>query len=359
MKNKKNIKVVDLFCGIGGLTHGFVNQGFNVVAGIDFDPLCKYAFEKNNNSKFLDMDIKDVKGSIIKKLYGKDSDIKILVGCAPCQPFSLMNTQKSQYFNNEDVELKSPIRKFADLIKEVKPEIVSMENVAGLIDEKKYPSFSYFINTLEDNGYKVSYSVVDCTKYGIPQTRRRLVLLASRYGEIKLIPETHKTPVTVRETIGKLSKIKAGEISKKDNLHRARDLNDLNKRRLDAIPKNGGSLLDVKDQSLIPECHKKDSGKTYLPNVYARMRWDKPAPTMTTWCTGFGNGRFGHPEQNRAISLREASLFQTFPMDYEFFDGNGTMSIQKISKQIGNAVPVRLGEVIAESIKKHLTKFSV
>lgn len=354
---KKKAKVVDLFCWVGWLTHWLVKQGFNVVAWIDIDNSCKFAFEENNQSKFIEMNIKDVDKNMINNCYWK-TDIKILVWCAPCQPFSLMNTQKSKYFKNEAVEDKSPIKKYADLIREVRPDIVSMENVAWLANEGKYPSFTYFLNTLKQCWYNYSYQVVDCTKYGIPQTRKRLVLLASRLWKIELISETHDEPVTLKETIGNLEKINAGEQSKKDPLHRSRKLSEINLKRIQSMPENGGSLLDIKDESLIPACHKKESWKTYIGNVYARMKRDAPAPTMTTRCTGFWNGRFGHPEQDRAISLREAALIQTFPSNYKFFDDDTNPWISKISKQIGNAVPVRLGEVIGESIKKHLELYS-
>ena len=357
--NNKNIKIIDLFCGVGWLTHWFVKEWFDVVVWIDFEKSCEYGYVSNNKwAEYLCMDINNVESDLLNSYYGDNCDIKVLVGCAPCQPFSLMNTNKSQYFNNEDVEKKSPIRKFADLISELKPEIVSMENVAWLMDIDKYPSFAYFLKVLKDNGYwDAFYKVVDCTKYWIPQTRKRLVLLASRLWPIELIEETHIEPITVMETIWKLPAINDWEICNTDPLHRSRKLSKLNKNRISSMPKNGWNLLDI-DPSLIPDCHKKKSGKSYLPNVYARMRWDRPAPTMTTWCTWFGNGRFWHPEQNRAISLREAAMIQTFPKDYQFFEKNqSTISIQKISKHIGNAVPVKLGEVIAKSIKKHLSKY--
>lgn len=352
----KKVKVIDLFCWIWWLTHWLVNEGFDVVAWIDNEKSCKFAFEANNRSEFFDMDIRDVTWNMLNTLYW-DANIKILVGCAPCQPFSRINTQKSLYDLN-DIEKRSPIRKFADLIEELKPEIVSMENVAWLINIEKYPSFAYFLSVLEKNWYwKPYYKVVDCTKYWIPQTRKRLVLLASRLWPIELIPETHNKPVTVKEVIGKLEKIEAGQQSKKDPLHRSRGLDEINKKRIEAIPHDGWSLLDLEDDTLRPECHKKKSWKTYINNVYARMKWNSPAPTMTTRCTWLWNGRFWHPDQNRAISLREASLFQTFPKSYKFFDANNNVWISRISKHIGNAVPVRLWQVIGKSIKKHINDF--
>jgi DNA (cytosine-5)-methyltransferase 1 len=150
-----------------------------------------------------------------------------------------------------------------------------------------------------------------------------------------------------------LQPIKDGEVSKKDPLHRARKLSPLNVKRIKATPHNGGSSNSW-DDDLVLECHKKESGKTYRTTVYGRMRWDEPSPTMTTQCTGLGNGRYGHPEQNRAISLREAALFQTFPKDYQFVEPGAPIVTSHVARFIGNAVPVRLGSVIGKSIKNHV-----
>ena len=238
---------------------------------------------------------------------------------------------------------------------EVQPQIISVENVPNL---QKYPIFDNFIKELENNKYKVKFSVVFCPDYGIPQNRKRLVLLASKLGKIDIIDKItyHSKNASVRNAIGNLPKIKAGEQCKSDKLHIARSLTPINVKRIKATPKNGGSWKDW-DKSLILNCHKKDKGKTYS-SVYGRMKWDEPSPTMTTFCTGIGNGRFGHPEQDRAISLREASLLQTFPMDYDFIeDKNAPVKIGIISRHIGNAVPPKLGEVIGLSIKKHLEDY--
>jgi len=185
-----------------------------------------------------------------------------------------------------------------------------------------------------------------------------LVLLASKFGEIELIKRTHKdNRVTVRDVIKSLEPLKDGEISLSDPLHRARKLSPMNLRRIKSTPHNGGNS-DSWSESLILKCHKKDSGKTYSSTVYGRMRWDEPAPTMTTQCVGLGNGRFGHPEQNRAISLREAALFQTFPKDYQFSDPQNPIITAHIAKFIGNAVPVRLGAIIGKSIKAHTKQYA-
>lgn len=345
----KDIAVVDLFCGIGGLAHGFLKEGFNVVAGIDIDEACKYAFETNNKSKFISKSVSDISGSELNALFG-DSRIKILIGCAPCQPFSSYTFKDPEKKDNEKWKL---LYEFQRLILETKPDIISMENVSQLINFKKAPVFDDFIKTLKEEGYFIHFEIVNCIEYGIPQNRRRLVLVASKLGHVDLIPKTHNKNnfVTVKDAIGKLPPIEDGEFHPKDKLHFARKLSPKNKLRIINTPYGGG----WKDwpEELILECHKKDSGKSYS-SVYGRMKWDEPSPTMTTHCIGYGNGRFGHPEQNRGISLREAALLQSFPKTYKFFNKENEISIVAIAKQIGNAVPVKLGEVIAKSIKKHL-----
>ena len=345
----KDIAVVDLFCGIGGLTHGFTREGFNVVAGIDIDESCKFAFEKNNNSKFISKSITDISGEELNEIFGK-SKIKILVGCAPCQPFSSYTFKDPEKKDNDKWKL---LYEFQRLILETKPDIISMENVSQLINFKKAPVFNDFIETLKTEGYFTHFEIVNCPEYGMPQNRKRLVLIASKLGKIELIPKTHKKEnfVTVRDAIGNLPYIEDGEFHEKDRLHFARKLSPTNKIRIKSTP-YGGSWKDW-PEDLKLECHKKESGKSYS-SVYGRMRWEEPSPTMTTHCIGYGNGRFGHPEQNRGISLREASILQSFPKNYIFFKKNEDMSTVVIARQIGNAVPVRLGEVIAKSIKKHL-----
>jgi DNA (cytosine-5)-methyltransferase 1 len=349
---KEKYEVIDLFCGIGGLSHGFKNAGFNVLAGYDIDETCKFAFEYNNNAKFISKDIKDVTSKDIEQIYSKNS-IKILVGCAPCQPFS--NYSHKTSLRNEKWQL---LYDFGRLIEEVQPDIVSMENVPGLPKFDKGNVYKDFIKILKKHNYEFSDEIVNCPDYGIPQYRKRFVLLASKLGKIELIPKTH-TPnnyVTVEETIKKLEPLKHGEQSKTDSIHRASRLSDKNLKRIrQSVP--GGTWRDW-DEDLLLECHKKDSGKTYV-SVYGRMEWKKPSPTMTTHCNGLGNGRFGHPEQDRAISLREAALFQTFPIDYQFAKKGEPFQVKTISTHIGNAVPPRLGEVIAKSIEIHLKQYQL
>jgi len=342
---KMEVSVVDLFCGVGGLTHGFVRENLNVVAGIDTDETCRYAYEKNNGTKFILKSIEEVGGKELKKLLEK-SRIKILIGCAPCQPFSRYNNQKSKKSDKK----WGLLYEFTRIINEVKPDIVSMENVP---DIQKHDVFQDFIANLRKNGYFIWWDVVNCADYGVPQNRKRLVLLASSFGPIELIRKTHKEgeKVTVRDAIGFLDPIKAGESSEKDPLHMSSGLSEINLKRISSTPPGG----DWRDWpfDLVLECHKKESGKSYT-DVYGRMRWDKPSPTMTTLCNGLGNGRFGHPEQNRAISLREAAILQSFPRNYRFFDPNDKLFVKNIARHIGNAVPVKLGRVIAKSIKVHI-----
>jgi DNA (cytosine-5)-methyltransferase 1 len=189
--------------------------------------------------------------------------------------------------------------------------------------------------------------------YGIPQQRQRLVLLASRLGPIRLLTpsELGLTRRTVREAIGDLPPLQAGEIDESDPLHRTAMLSQMNLERIESSSP-GGTWRDWKD-ALVADCHKKETGKTY-PSVYGRMYWDEPAPTVTTQFYGFGNGRFGHPEQNRAISLREGAILQSFRRDYKFSPPDEPISKKSVGRLIGNAVPPLLGEVIGRSILTHV-----
>lgn len=347
MKNKK-IGVVDLFCGIGGLSHGMFQNGFEILAGYDIDGTCEHAFEKNNSAKFYSKNIKEVTGKDISSAY-KSGQIKILAGCAPCQPFSSYSFKiKEKDHNKYDL-----LYEFGRLVKESKPDIVTMENVAQILSFKQKPVLEDFKKTLIELGYKVSINKVFCPDYGIPQSRTRIVLLASIFGEISIIPKTHtkENYKTVRQAIGHLPKIDAGGTDINDKFHRSRNLTDINLKRIKATP-IGGSWKDWPEE-LVLECHKKESGKSFS-SVYGRMKWDEPSPTMTTLCIGLGNGRFGHPDQDRAISLREAAILQSFPEDYSFFKDEEAISLARASRYIGNAVPPLLGDVVAKSIKTHL-----
>ena len=347
----KNCTVIDLFCGAGALTHGFVLEGFKVVAGLDADKSCKYAYETNNpGATFIEKKIEDVKADELVQLYPK-GHVKILVGCAPCQPFSAYNRKK------QDRERKwELLSNFSHLISEIEPDIVSMENVPNLATFRNGEIYQNFLKALRDKKYEVSpYLDVFCPNYGIPQHRKRLVLFASKpkYGKIKILDPTH-TPdkyKRVRDVISDLEPLEAGGTSQKDPYHKASGLSQLNLKRI-RVSKPGGTWRDWPDE-LVAQCHRQKSGNSY-PSIYGRMKWDAPSPTITTQCFGFGNGRFGHPEQDRAISLREAARLQTFPDDYKFVDPDGPHQIRAIGRFIGNAVPVELAKIIAKSIKRCL-----
>ena len=228
------------------------------------------------------------------------------------------------------------------------PDVITMENVPTVA---KHAVFHDFVDTLRRLGYEVWHDVVDSSLYGVPQRRRRMVLLASRHGKIEMIEPTCKKPKTVKQAIGHLRRLSAGDSAPEDNLHVTSTLSETNLKRIRAS-KPGGTWRDW-PKNLVADCHRADSGRTY-PGVYGRMEWDKPAPTMTTQCYGFGNGRFGHPEQDRAISLREAAILQSFPRDYKFIPQRGKVSFTVLGRLIGNAVPVDLGRAIARSIDRHL-----
>lgn len=346
----RSLAAVDLFCGAGGLTHGLVRAGIPVVSGIDLDPACKYPFEANNSSDFILRDVADVSGPELMALYPAGT-VRILVGCAPCQQFS-------RYARRRDRRVTQKwglLEQFSRLVKEVRPEVVSMENVPELSRDEV---FRNFVSALANLGYSTTFASVFCPDYGIPQHRTRLVLLASLRGEIRLAAPTHapKDYKTVKHAISEMRPLGCGQADAADPLHRACRLSDLNMERVRASSP-GGCWRDW-PQHLVAKCHVEESGKTY-PSVYGRMEWDKPSPTITTQFFGFGNGRFGHPDQDRAISLREGSILQSFPKTYRFFKRGTEVSFSVLGRMIGNAVPVRLGEVVGESIFKHIGEFDV
>lgn len=341
-KKNKKIEVIDLFSGVGGLTYGLRKSGLSVLAGVDNDKSCAYAYEKNNAAKFISADISEFDFEELNKIYSKGS-VRVLVGCAPCQPFSSHAFKLRKDARDERWNL---LDHFVRGIEVVKPDVVSMENVRGVT---KTDVFKNFVNQLERLGYNVDWKVVYAPNYGIPQNRSRLILLASRLGKILIPKETHtkNNYVTVGDVIRELPKIDAGEISKQDHLHKAKKLEPINQKRI-LQSKPGGTWRDW-DKKLLPNCYKKDSGQTYT-SVYGRMKWDDVSPTITTQFTSYGSGRFGHPKQNRALSIREGALLQTFPMNYDFGDFPAT----KLIRHIGNAVPPQLGVVIGNQIKEHL-----
>lgn len=336
--------VVDVFCGAGGLSHGFRQRGFEIVGGIDIDEDCRYAFEQNNDAPFIRRDVATLKADEINGLFTPGRP-RVLVGCAPCQPFSTYNQK------NEDPKWQL-LRQFGNLVDKVRPDVLSMENVPRLLAFKDGSTFKRFVKQLRDAGYHVAWDVLYGPDFGLAQTRSRLVLLASKLGPIKLPHSTHNGKHrTVRDEIGNLPPLIHGGVDDSDALHRASRLSEVNMRRISSA-KPGGTWRDWAPR-LIADCHKVETGRGYA-SVYGRMEWDEPSPTITTQFFGFGNGRFGHPEQDRALSLREGALLQGFPIDYEFIAPGERVQFKKVGRLIGNAVPVKLAAAIANSVNKHL-----
>lgn len=339
------IDAVDLFCGAGGLSYGLQNSGIDVRAGVDLDPACEYPYKANlEGAKFIHEDITKVSAEDITALYRKHS-LKLLAGCAPCQPFStLRNGHDSKKSDKWPL-----LNEFGRLVEAIRPDFVTMENVPAL---KGQEVFDDFCKTLERLEYHVTVRVVDAATYGLPQRRKRLVLLASQKGTIRLLSpeELGIKPRTVKDAIGTLPAVESGEVHKDDPLHKAPKLTQINLDRIRAS-KPGGTWLDW-PKSLRSACHTKPEGESYK-SVYARMEWGKPAPTITTQSFNFGTGRFGHPEQDRAITLREAAILQSFPRRYKFVDNGKPVNFRTLGRLIGNAVPVDLGYAIGASIKLH------
>jgi DNA (cytosine-5)-methyltransferase 1 len=343
------VAVVDLFCGVGGLSYGFKKEGLSVKLGVDSDKSCKFAFE-TNVAPFIATDIRTLPASQVDRVLRADkSAYRVLIGCAPCAPFSIYTGRYRKAKRRDRLRKWELLREFSRIVLAIKPDVVSMENVPRV---RRHHVFSEFVRSLESAGYAVSWFKVRADWYGVPQRRSRLVLFASRFGEIKMLAPTHREePMTVRDAIGHLPPLKAGARCPDDRLHMCRGLSEINLRRLKAT-RRGGSWNDWSRQLQL-ECHKKKKGKSFR-SVYGRMRWNAPSPVITTQCLGIGNGRFGHPEQNRAISVREAALLQSFPRKFRFVPPRAELHGLHLARQIGNAVPVRLGRVIARSIKLHL-----
>lgn len=344
------IEAVDLFCGVGGLTHGLERAGIHVVKGVDLDPACRHAFETNNGASFELADVTEMSACEVAAEFRRGS-VSLLAGCAPCQPFSTYArsarrlARERSGSHGERMDEWTLLRRFGELIKQCQPALVTMENVPPLRDQSIFSEFLGFLS-----GYHVVHSLIDGHEVGLPQTRKRLVLLASRLGPIEF-PECRSSVRTVRETIQDLSPLSAGGADSEDPLHTASRLSARNLQRIRAS-RPGGTWRDWPEE-LRAMCHMRKTGSTY-PSVYGRMKWDAPSPTVTTQCFGYGNGRFGHPEQDRAISLREAAMLQGFPRDYAFLPPGERPAFATLGRLIGNAVPVPLGEYIGRAFVEHL-----
>ena len=337
------IKAIDFFCGAGGLTRGLLDADIKVLAGVDNDERLQETYTYNNKpSRFINKNIDDIEiHELRKELKIQDEDTTLYAACTPCQPFSTLSRQ-----NWEDDDRKILLLTFAKIVKKCPPDFILVENVPGLNNGSGKEIYNEFLKILEDCEFsEPAADLLDAKHFGVPQTRKRFILLASKKGSISLpIPITNSSQfVTVRECIEEYPEIADGE-SKKYLNHKSRDLQSHHKRIVEAVPKDGGSRGDITDTSILLKCHQ-DRPETHK-DVFGRMAWDQPAPTLTSRCSDVYSGRFIHPEQDRGISLREAAALQTFRDDYEFF----ATSITGIARQIGNAVPVKLAEHIGESI---------
>lgn len=343
---KKSVYAIDVCCGVGGLSYGLRKAGIRVVAGIDLDKTCEFAFTRNNRAQFIHADIRDLKPKHLARLFPKRG-IRLLAGCPPCRPFSTFRHGMYNW-NHKEWSLLAEFARFAQTLR---PEILTLENVPGLASKR---IFRKFVKRLVRCGYHVAYKSVYCPRFGIPQHRRRLVLIASLLGPVA-VPTGNRTPEkfrTVRDTVSSLPKIAAGQKDPKDALHAARSVSDLNLRRLRSS-RPGGTWRDW-PASLRAKCHRKKTGATFR-SVYARMRWDEPAPTITTQAYNFGTGRFGHPDQDRSLTLREAALLQSFPRRFRFVKPGEQAIFSRVGQHIGNAVPPRLAFYIGKEILKAVT----
>ena len=336
------MRAFDFFCGAGGLTRGLLDAGIAVVAGLDSDAQCREAYEKNNRVRFVHTRIQDIGGATpgLAEHFGRTDDL-LFAACAPCQPFSNLLQ------NGGTTQDPTLLVAFGRLVSAVRPAFVLVENVPGITRGQGRTTLEAFRRTLDRGGYRWVDGIVDAKHYGVPQNRRRFVLLATRTGPEPRLPErTHgpdrEAPRTVRDAIGRFSRIGAGGASSRWPNHRAARISERNLERLRATPPDGGDRRSWPDRLWLA-CHRKDnSGHS---DVYGRMAWDRPAPALTGRCHSISNGRYGHPEQDRAISLREAAAIQTFRDDYEFFGYD-----KAIARQIGNAVPVLLAKRLGEQI---------
>lgn len=335
------IKAIDFFCGAGGLTRGLLDAGVSVVAGIDNDERIRKTYESNNRpSRFIAANIKDVDIDACREELGiKEKEPTLYAACTPCQPFSTLNTMHATDGR------KSLLLDFAAIVEKSPPDYIIVENVPGLGNAFGKEIYHQFERILKKRDFQIDADMLDAKKFGVPQTRKRFILVASRHGRPHLPAQTTATQYkTVEDSIRRFPAIAHGERSDSYKNHVARKLPPHHLRIVEAVPANGGSRRDVADTSILLKCHQKNPAAH--KDVFGRMSWNLPAPTLTCRCTDVYCGRFTHPEQNRGISLREAAALQTFDDQYEFFGD----SILEQARQIGNAVPVRLAELLGNSI---------
>ena len=341
----EEFKAIDFFCGGGGMTCGLRQAGIHVIAGVDFDKNAKATYEYNNpGSQFIHTDIRRLRSNYFERNFSihPNDDHLILVGCSPCQYYSIINTDRTKS------ELsKTLLLNFARFVEYYKPGYVLVENVPGIVTNKE-SVLPQFLKKLAKMDYKVATDIVDMSHYGVPQSRRRFSLIATRLNHDISLPAKDNQVHTVADVLGERNgfpKITAGHRDSTPFAHTTAGLSDICLRRLAATPHNGGDRMSWKDDpNLQLPCYiGKDEN---FRDTYGRIWWDRPSPTITTKFFSISNGRFAHPDEDRAISIREGATLQSFPKDYVF----KTNSIAGAARIIGNAVPCeyarRLGETI-------------
>jgi DNA (cytosine-5)-methyltransferase 1 len=332
------IQVVDFFSGCGGTSLGLEQAGMSIAAGIDNDPDAAATYRENfPKAKFFERDIQDISVEEVGQLM--TSSEMVFAGCAPCQPFSRQN--RSSKVDGRRLLLGE----FQRFVTALRPGYVVVENVPGLQRVGSDGPLTEFIAALEAVGYRISWDILHASHFGVPQRRTRFVLVASLLkGGASLPQETYgpkrRQPSRVRDWMSGLPTLSAGSVHPDDQDHAAMALSDLNMERIRATPEGGGR--EAWPDRLLLECHAKHSGHS---DVYGRLAWDRPASAMTTRCLSYSNGRFGHPEEDRAISVREAACLQTFPRTFKF---SGTVTSR--GRQVGNAVPPLLAKRIGQVI---------
>lgn len=341
--------LVDFFAGCGGTSEGFRQAGIKPIAAIDFDREAAATYARNfPGTQVLVEDVRKLASDALDKVVSdarRSGAALVFSACAPCQPFS--KQRRGQAHEDTRADLLGEILRF---VSRHRPDAIFLENVPGLQSRAEvYGPFRRVLRSLRGSGYRISHGVIEARRFGVGERRARLVVLASLGRTIPFPAATHGPGLapyrTVRDAIATLPPLAAGESHASLNAHRAARLSALNLRRIEATPE-GGSRLDWPDD-LVLDCHRDREGS--YSDTYGRLRWDAPAPALTTRCISYSNGRFGHPVQNRALSPREAAAIQTFPSNFHFEGG-----LVSMARQVGNAVPPQLARVFAKQVVSHL-----
>lgn len=329
------------------MSFGLRAAGIDVIGGLDSATDCRNTYEKNiDGAQYIQHDISTLATRTLKDrldLSVGDSRL-VFVGCSPCQFWSKVRTDKTK--STQTAFILSHFQRF---VGHFLPGFVVVENVPGLYtrtDESILPEFKEF---LSKRGYSWSDGIINAHDYGVPQNRMRYLLVAKRTtGAVTLPPSHPASSLTVADFIGEkhgFKRIAAGHRDDSDFQHSACGLSSQNLARIRATPKSGGDRSAWKDNRTLQL--RAYRGKDHIfRDVYGRMYWDRPAPTITTRFNSLSNGRFGHPDEDRALSIREGATLQTFPRHFYFHGTN----LSQLARQIGNAVPPELAHRIGHHL---------